>query len=207
MKKNRSKKWLILPLSAIVTFGITQLAYHFPSITEKIYSRFLYPIIARLISPLSNIFKFSIDDIFYVFLVFTFLILLILLIVRKISFAKAGKIILNILAATYILFYFLWGFNYFREDLNVRLKIEQHKPNTKAFLVHLKKLVENTNKSWVSFDEWNVEATDQNIYKSYKKLAPVLKIKYPSGKRKPKPITVSRFFCQGRNFGVLRPVF
>jgi hypothetical protein len=207
MKKTRSKKWLILPLSAIATFGITQLAYHFPSITEKIYSRFLYPLIARLISPISNIFKFSIDDIFYVFLVFIFLILLILLIIRKISFAKTGKIMLNILAATYILFYFLWGFNYFREDLNVRLKLDKHEPNTKAFLVQLKKLVENTNKSWVSFEKWNTEIVDEKIEKSYKTLAPVLKIKYPSGKREPKPITVSRFFAQAGISGYYGPFF
>lgn len=207
MKKNRSKKWLILPLSAIATFGITQLAYRFSSVTEKVYSRLLYPLIARLISPISNIFKFSIDDIFYVLLFFIFLVLLILLIIRKISFAKTGKIMLNILAVTYILFYFLWGFNYFREDLNVRLKLEKHEPNTKAFLAQLKKLVENTNKSWVSFDNWDINVADQNIEKSYKKLAPALKIKYPAGKRKPKSITISRFFAQAGISGYYGPFF
>ena len=207
MKKNRSKKWLILPLSAIVTFGITQLAYRFPAITEKVYSRFLYPIIARIVSPLSNIFSFSLDDSFYVILIFIFLILIILLLIRKISFARAGKIILNILAATYILFYLLWGFNYFREDLNTRLKLHKHEPNTKEFLVQLKKLVENTNKSWVSFENWSFESTDKNIEKSYKKLAPALKIKYPAGKRNPKPITVSSFFAQAGISGYYGPFF
>ncbi len=207
MKKTRSKKWLILPLAAIITYGITQLAYRFPSVTEKVYSQFLYPFIARIISPFSNILTFSIDDIFYVLLIFTFLLLLILLIARKISFAKAGKIMLNILAATYILFYFLWGFNYFREDLNTRLKLDKYEPNTKAFLAQLKKLVENTNKSWVSFDDWNVEAVDQSIEKSYKTLAPALKIKYPSGKREPKSITVSRFFAQAGISGYYGPFF
>ncbi len=207
MKKNRSKKWLILPLAAILTYGITLLAYRFPSATEKVYSQFLYPFIARIISPLSNIFAFSIDDTFYILLIFIFLILIILLIARKISFAKAGKIILNILATSYILFYFLWGFNYFREDLNVRLKLDKHDPNTKAFLSQLKKLVENTNKSWVSFEEWNVDVADQNIEKSYKKLAPALKISYPSGIRNPKSITVSRFFAQAGISGYYGPFF
>ncbi len=207
MKKNQSKKWLLLPLAAILTYGITQLAYRFPSVTEKVYSQFLYSFIARLISPFSNIFAFSIDDIFYVLLILTFLILLILLFAKKISFAKAGKIMLNILAVTYILFYILWGFNYFREDLNVRLKLDKHEPNTKAFIIQLKKLVENTNKSWVSFEDWNVDQSDEKIEKSYKKLAPVLKIKYPSGKRKPKSITVSRFFAQAGISGYYGPFF
>lgn len=207
MKKNQSKKWLILPLSAIVTFGITQLAYRFPSITEKVYSRFFYPFIARIISPFSNLFSFSIDDVFYVLLFAILLILILLLILGKISFAKAGKIILNILAATYILFYFLWGFNYFREDLNVRLKLDKHDPNTKAFLAQLSKLVENTNKSWVSFEDWDINVADQNIEKSYKKLAPALKISYPAGKRKPKSITISRFFAKAGISGYYGPFF
>ena len=207
MKKNRSKIWLILPLAAIITFGFTKLAYRFPSVTEKIYSQFIYPIIARIISPISNIFSFSLDDFFYVLLILTLLLLIILLSIRKIAFAKAGKIALNILSATYILFYFLWGFNYFRNDLNERLKLEKHEPNTKAFLVQLKKLVENTNKSWCSFEDWDVEKVDQNIENSYKKLAPVLKIKYPSGKRNPKSITVSRFFAQAGISGYYGPFF
>ncbi len=207
MKKNRSKKWFILPIAAIFTYGITVLAFRFPSVTEKVYSQFVYPFIARLVSPFSNIFPFSIDDTFYILLIVTFLILLVLLIIKKISFAKAGKIILNVLAATYILFYLLWGFNYFREDLNTRLNLEQHEANTKAFITQLKNIVENTNKSWVSFENWNVESVDQNIEESFRKLAPVLKIKYPSGKRKPKSITVSRFFAQAGISGYYGPFF
>jgi DNA-binding transcriptional MerR regulator len=207
MKKNRSKKWLFLPLAAIITFGITQLAYRFPSITEKVYSQLLYPFIARIISPISNIFSFSIDDFFYFLLILTFLLLIILLIARKISFVKTGKIVLNILAGTYILFYVLWGFNYFREDLYARLELDKHEPNTKAFLVQLKKIVENTNKSWCSFEKWDVETVDQSIEKSYKTLAPVLKIKYPSGKRNPKSITVSQFFAQAGISGYYGPFF
>lgn len=207
MKTNRSKKWLLLPLAAIITFGITQLAYRFPSITEKIYSQFLYPFIARIISPFSNIFTFSIDDFFYVMLIFTFLILIALLIIRKISFAKAGKIALNIVAGTYILFYVLWGFNYFREDLNMRLDLSKYEPNTKAFIAQLKKQVENTNKSWSSFEKWDVEKVDQYIEDSYKKLAPVLKIKFPSGIRNPKSITISHFFAQAGISGYYGPFF
>jgi hypothetical protein len=207
MKKNRSKKWLILPIGAMLTFGITQLAHNFPSATEMVYSQFLYPLIARSISPLSNIFAFSVDDTFYSLLILTVLILMILLVSRKISFAKAGKVILNMLSATYILFYLLWGFNYFREDLNTRLGLNKHEPHTKAFLAQLKKQVENTNKSWCSFEKWDIDAADKSIEKSYESLARALKIKYPSGKRDPKSITVSRFFAQAGISGYYGPFF
>jgi hypothetical protein len=207
MRKYLSKKWLILPVAAVITFGLTKLAYRFPGITEKWFSQNLYVIIARIISPVSNIIPVSLDDFFYFLLILTFLGLIILLIFRKITMAKTGKIVLNVLAATYILFYFLWGFNYFREDLYKRLKLTKHEPSTKAFVTQLKKLVENTNKSWCTFENWDKKQVDLNIEKSYKSLAPALKIKYPAGKRKAKQITISRFFAQAGISGYYGPFF
>ena len=207
MRKFSSKKWIILPVIALITFGFTQLAYRFPSITEKWYSQKLYSLIAKIISPVSGIIPFSLDDFFYILMILTFLILIVLLIFRKVSFAKAGKFVLNILAATYILFYVLWGFNYFREDLYQRLKLAKHEPSAKTFISQLTKLVEHTNKSWCTFEKWDKKQVDLNIEKSYKTLAPALKIKYPAGKRKAKPITVSRFFAQAGISGYYGPFF
>lgn len=207
MEKYRLKKWIILPLFAIITFGFTQLAYRVPAFTEKWYSQRLYSLIARVISPISSIIPFSIDDILYLLLIITFLILLFLLIFRKISMIKSLKIVINILAATYVLFYFLWGFNYFREDLYHRLKLTKHEPDTNSFIVQLKKQVENTNKSWCSFDNWDIQEVDANIEKSYKTIANALKIHYPAGKRKAKKITISRFFAQAGISGYYGPFF
>jgi len=207
MRKYKLKKWVVLPVIAVITFGLTQLAYRFPAVTEKLYSQNLYSLVAKIISPVSGIIPFSLDDFFYILLILTFLILIILLIFRKISMIKAGKFVLNVLAATYILFYFLWGFNYFREDLYKRLKLAKHEPDTKAFVTQLKKLADNTNKSWCSFENWDKKEVDLSIEKSYKTLAPALKIKYPAGKRKAKTITVSRFFAQAGISGYYGPFF
>lgn len=207
MRKLFSVKWIFIPAFALVTFGLTKLAYRFPAITERWYSQKLYSFVATIVSPISNLFPFSLGDLFYFILIFTFLILIILLISRKITPVKFGKLILNILAATYILFYALWGFNYFREDLYKRLKITRHKSDSKIFAVQLKRLVENTNKSWCTFENWDKKTVDQNIEKSYKTLAPALKINYPAGKRKAKSITVSRFFAQAGISGYYGPFF
>jgi hypothetical protein len=207
MRRYRLKKWVVLPVLALFTFGLTQLAYRFPAITEKWYSLKLYLFVAKIISPVSNIIPFSLDDFFYILLILTFLILIILLFFRKISWGKTVKITLNILAVTYILFYVLWGFNYFREDLYKRLKLAKHEPDTKAFVTQLKKLVENTNKSWCTFENWDKKEVDLNIEKSYKALAPALQINYPTGKRKAKSITVSRFFAQAGISGYYGPFF
>lgn len=207
MRKNRSTKWIILPIVALITFGLTQLAYRFPSVTEKLYSQKMYVAIAQIISPLSNIFPFSLDDIFYFLLILIFLLLIFLIIIRKISFAKTGKTVLNVLAATYILFYVLWGFNYFREDLNQRLNLTQHEPNTESFIEQLKIQIESTNQSWCSFENWNAEEIDTNIEISYKNLAHPLKINYPLGKRRAKKITISSFFAKAGISGYYGPFF
>lgn len=207
MRKLLSAKWIILPVLALITFGFTKLAYRFPGFTERWYSQKFYSVVASIISPVSNLFPVSLDDIFYLLLILAIIILIILLIIRKITLAKSAKLLLNILAVTYILFYFLWGFNYFRHDLYQRLKLAKHESNTKTFIVQLKKLVENTNKSWCSFEDWDKKTVDQNIEKSYKALAPALKINYPAGKRKAKPITISRFFAQAGISGYYGPFF
>ena len=207
MRKLFSIRWIFLPVLALLTFVLTKLAYRFPSITERWYSQKLYSVIASVISPVSNLFPFSLDDLFYFCLILLLIILFILLILRKIKLVTVGKFILNVIAATYVLFYVLWGFNYFREDLYKRLKINKHKSDSKIFTVQLKKLVESTNKSWCTFENWDKNIVDQEIEKSYKTLAPALKLNYPAGKRKAKSITVSRFFAQAGISGYYGPFF
>ena len=177
MQRMKPGKWLILPVTAIFVFGLTQLAYQFPAITERVYSRGIYPVIASVFSYFSMFFPFSLDDTFYALLVASLLVLIVLVVLRKIRFLTAGKILLNVLAAVFILFYVLWGFNYFRSDIYSRLGLKHRKADTKEFVTQLRKLVENTNKSWCSFDDWNPEKVDARIAASYKNLAPALRLK------------------------------
>jgi hypothetical protein len=207
LRRFRLKRWIILPVLALFTFLLTKLAYHFPAVTEKWYSQKFYPLLAKIISPVSSSIPVSLDDLLYILLIVAFLCLIFLLIFRKISLKLSGKIVLNVMAAAYILFYVLWGFNYFRNDLYQRLNLTKHVPDNKTFVKQLKKIVDETNKSWTSFENWDKKQVDLSIEKSYKTLAPALKINYPAGKRKAKPITVSRFFAQAGISGYYGPFF
>jgi len=207
MQKRTFKKWLILPATALLVFGITQVAHLFPSAIEFVYSRGIYVLIAASISRISALVPFSLDDFFYALLVLVLLAIIFLSIFRKISFSRAGKLVLNILASVYILFYTLWGFNYFRQEIHPRLGIINGKPESKLFVAKLRKLVDNTNKSWVSFDAWDKNKTALQIEASYKTLAPALKIKYPTGVRRAKNITAGHFFAQAGISGYYGPFF
>jgi hypothetical protein len=200
-------KWLVVPLIAVVTFGLTKIAAQNPQATESIYSQTIYPVFASSLSTFSTIFPFSLDDIFYLFLIAAILILIALLVLGKISFKKTGKIILNVLAVTYILFYLLWGFNYFRKDLNRRLNLAEQKPSIEKFVEQLEMLIENTNRSYCKFNNFDKKVIDSLIELSYKNLSPVLKFSYPTGKRNDKKITFSRFFASAGISGYYGPFF
>jgi hypothetical protein len=209
-KKSRYQfrfKWLVVPVFAVVTFGLTKIAVQNPQITEAVYSQNIYPFLASVFSSFSNIFPFSLDDIFYIFLIAGTFVLIALLGFRKISFKKTGKILLNVLAATYALFYLLWGFNYFREDLNRRLNLAEQKPDTDKFVQQLGMLIESTNRSYCTFDNFDKKTIDSLVELSYKNLAPALKINYPAGKRNDKKITFSHFFASAGISGYYGPFF
>ncbi len=206
-RKTASKNWIILPVLAILVFLLTRVAVHFHSLVEHWYSQKLYVVIARFFSAISSLFPFSLDDLFYIILILLLIILLILPFFRKISFGKALKTILNVLAGVYILFYILWGFNYSRPDLNARLGIPKQKPDTKLFSEKLQKLIDTTNVDYCTFNDFDKNRIDSLVEASYKKLAPVLKINYPQGKRRAKKITFSRFFAKAGISGYYGPFF
>ena len=205
--KNIRYNWAGLPIIACTVFGLTWLANRFPEITENWYAQNIYPVIAKIISAATSLISFSIDDIFYIILILTLISLVFLLISKKISLKTAGKIILNGVATVYILFYVLWGFNYFREDLNSRLQIFEQQPNNEAFIKELKNIIECTNNSYCTFERIDKRQVDLDIEESYKKLAPALKLKYPAGKRTDKKITFSSFFAMAGISGYYGPFF
>lgn len=207
LQKYRFPCWLLLPLVAVITFFLTEVASKHPAVVEKFYAGRIYPFIAKIISAWSSLFPFSLGDLFYIALIIFPFLLLFLVLNKKLSWKRLSKILLNSLAAVYIAFYFLWGFNYYRSDLNQRLEIAEQKPDTENFIRVFEKLVEQINSSQTDFEDITKEEIDSLVEVSYKKWAPVLKLQYPAGKRRPKEITLSRFFAQAGISGYYGPFF
>ncbi len=205
--KYRFPWWLILPLLAIVTFMLTETASKHPAVVEKFYTGRIYPITATVLSALSSLFPFSLGDLFYGVLVLFPFLLLFLALNKKLSWKRSGKILLNCLAAVYISFYFLWGFNYFRYNLNERLSIPEQKTDSEFFIQVFESLVEQANASRTDFELVDKTEMDALIEVSYQKLAPELQLHYPSGKRRAKQITLSRFFARAGISGYYGPFF
>lgn len=192
---------------AVITFFLTEVASKHPAVVEKFYAGRIYPFIAKIISAWSSLLPFSLGDVFYGALLILPFLLLFLALNKRLLWKRAGKILLNCLAVVYIAFYFLWGFNYYRSDLNQRLEIAEQKPGTENFIRIFEYLVEQINSSQTDFEDISKNEIDSLVEVSYKKWAPALKLNYPAGKRRPKEITLSRFFAQAGISGYYGPFF
>lgn len=205
--KYRFPHWLVLPVLALITFGLTEWLNRHPDWTERYYSQGIYPSIAGILSRLSSFFPFSLDDLLYIMLILFAFFLLIMALTNKIRWKRAGKLSLSTLALVYVLFYFLWGFNYFRQDLNVRLNLASSEPDSNDFYLIFEKILTQTNATWCSFETFHKQKADSLIENSYQKLAPLMDITYPSGTRRAKNITFSLLFAKAGISGYFGPFF
>jgi hypothetical protein len=192
---------------ALATFGITELFSRYPQVTETVYSRTLFPVFAFLLSFLSKWVSFSVDDAFYAMLAVFLITILLLTIFRKIKFGRFLLLLIQTLAVCYILFYWFWGFNYYRSGINDRLEIARSKPDTVQFVKVLENLIAQTNASYCTFDSISKPEISALVESSFKKNAPFLKLHYPQGTRIPKPITLSSFFAKAGIAGYYGPFF
>jgi len=68
-------------------------------------------------------------------------------------------------------------------------------------------LIAQTNASYCSFDSISKSEIASQVESSYQNHASFLKVKYPQGKRVPKPITLSKFFAKASIAGYYGPFF
>ncbi len=192
---------------ALVTFGLTELFNRFPKATETVYSQTLFPVFAFLLSFISKWVTFSVDDAFYGLLAIFLVTILLMTIFRKIKFGRFMLLLIQTLAVCYILFYWFWGFNYYRNGINDRLQIVRSKPDTVQFVKVLENLIAQTNDSYCTFESISKSEISALVESSYQKNASFLKLRYPSGTRIPKPITLSSFFAKAGIAGYYGPFF
>ena len=124
MKISRLKTKILLILLFPITLLIRELMYFNPTLTEKLYSRLLYPTIGKLLSNISGLLPISFAELLIYALIVAIAYILIRFIYRFIKsdykLQTALNTILNALCAlsiAYCLFLLLWGFNYYREPL------------------------------------------------------------------------------------------
>jgi hypothetical protein len=211
-KNDRSARfrilWLLIPFLALATFGLTEFLAVRPHLVEKYYSSGLYPLIAKILSPISGLAPFSFSDLFYAMLILTVPVVILLATIRRITYGKMWRTLLNLFAGVYLLFYWLWGFNYYRQSSGERLGIEKSKANPEEFMAVFLSLIEQANNYKVSEDAiGGMQQLDSLTEAAYAQHAGFLQIKYPMGLRRPKHITLAGFFAKAGISGYYGPFF
>lgn len=202
-----SVKWLMLPVAALLTYALTFVLAEYPHVTEAYYSTGLYPYVARLLSALSNPFPFSVSDLFYALLIVLLPVIFVLLLIRKIRLLQALFLTVNLSALVYILFYWLWGFNYFRQSAWDRLELSPSDPDAEEFFRVFGGLCEAAGSSRTVPPEVQWGKLDSLVESSFALYEEFLQLDYPMGKRRPKPITWKSFFSKAGISGYYGPFF
>lgn len=188
------------PLALLLQIVVLQVLSFFPGFVEKAYSNGIYPVIAAISRTVLGWIPFSIGDIGYFVLIF----LLIRWFVKK---RKTWKVawkdnllqLVGFFSVGYLLFNLLWGLNYHREKLAVKLGIEKAEtavdtiPYTnEELMVFTEKLIARINEQHrqitkddsakVVIDLTSDEVLEQNIrgYESVAKTYPFLEYNRPS---------------------------
>ena len=153
-RKKKSRIRIILLISvilAVLTFAARKLAVSRPDITEKYYSRGIFPVTSAIQTGIANIFPFSLYEIFILLIVLFFVYMLFRL-VRSIylkNFVKEAVrfVTLVLFAASlgWFLFNFLWNLNNFRVPLKDRLGLQVNKYSVSELSATYKALVLRAN--------------------------------------------------------------
>ena len=200
-------KNLIPFLIAAGTFLLVEKGSDHPALVEKYYSNGFYPVVASLFSWISNLFNFSLWDVFWTVVVLMALLAIGMLIARKI---KAGWLLLRTLqlaAILYSFFYFSWGFNYFREPIEKRLNWKRHIEKKDMFPAVLDSLVSAANACRTEIKISDYPAIENLVEESYRSNALRLGYRYPNGSRRPKTMLYTWFFAKSGVSGYFGPFF
>ncbi len=193
-------------LAGLIFLG-TRLAIRNSTVVESAYSERIYPVLAWSFSFLSHFIPFSLWDIFWVLVIIALTGALVLVIFRKIKFRWYILRSFQLLALLYSFFYISWGYNYFRPNIEKRLKWESPPANEKLFRSILDTLIAETNKNYISFTSADYPEINKLVEESYRRNAPELDISYPNGTRRPKAMIFSSFFAKVGVSGYFGPFF
>jgi hypothetical protein len=211
MNKPKSSGNIIMELLPFLLAGIIMVLIRIgtanPWLVEDYYSNSLYPFIAGVLSPVSSFVKYSLWDIFWISISLFALTGFALVLLRRLRPLKYFLRLAQLIALIYAMFYFLWGFNYFRPGLNERLGWGNELPGEAQFRVVLDSLVSATNRSYTEIELSDYGSMDIALEKSFDRCSDILSIKYPNGNRHPKTILISSYFAKSGVSGYFGPFF
>jgi hypothetical protein len=208
-KKGRSKifkeGWPFL--IAAMSFLIMRIAVKNPDLVEKYYSDNFYPHFAGFMSSISKIVPFSLWDIFWTLFIVAFPGCIVLVILKRVRLGIFLLRLAQILGLLYAYFYFSWGFNYFRPDIEERIGLEMKNIDEKRFRSMLDSVIIMVNENYATVKPGDYKDIDSLVEYSYSINSDILDIEYPNGHRRPKKMIFSNLISKFGISGYFGPFF
>jgi hypothetical protein len=210
LNRQRIRKLILILwpfIAALLVFISVRIAVGNSAFVEDYYSEGIYPHIAQWFSWFSNLFPFSLWDLFWMISILLTISGLFLVIIRKVKFVRYGLRVGQFLAILYCFFYIVWGFNYFRPVIEERLEWKRPETDEAVFRSILDTLIVNTNSEYISVSVSDFSEINRSVEESYRKNSNVLGINYPNGSRRTKTMIFSSFLAKSGVSGYFGPFF
>lgn len=193
----------ILPLMLILFIVLCR----FISALAEGYARHVYPICSMILSAVSSLVPFSLEEILVIGIV---LWLVIYPIIKKRK-RKTWKRILGreveLLVWVYIWFYLGWGLNYFRYNIYTRVRVAPVQYEEQAFLRFLSNYKDSLNQSYVADVQPNTNAMDREMKEFYRQVPSSFGLAMPKDFQTPKYFTFTPLYSGVGVLGSMGPFF
>jgi hypothetical protein len=139
------KRQNLLPFLLLIQIILIPFLGYFPEVVERWYSNGFYPFVSKLLRILFGYIPFSVGDVLYLLLI-AFGIKWVWTNRKSWKTHWKNKMlkIVSCFSLIYFAFHLLWGFNYYRQPLFEKMKIERDYSDA-DLLVFTKKLIAKTN--------------------------------------------------------------
>lgn len=193
----------ILPLMLILFIVLCRFI---PALAEG-YARHVYPIFSIILSAVSSLVPFSLEEI----LVIGIVLWLVVYPIIKRRKRKTWKRILGreveLLVWVYIWFYLGWGLNYFRYNIYTRVRVAPVQYEEQAFLRFLSNYKDSLNQSYVAVVQPNTNAMDREMKEFYRQVPSSFGLAMPKDFQTPKYFTFTPLYSGVGVLGSMGPFF
>lgn len=153
MRLKPTLKKLLWLLPGPVFYALFRLSFLWPSFTEAVYSRGVYPVIAQPLSLLTGLLPFSLGELLlYAFVLFV----AVFTALAAVSAVRARRgwwrplasrliVLLGVVSSLYAVFVGIWGFNYAREPLCASLGLDASPSTTGELSATCEALISRAN--------------------------------------------------------------
>ncbi len=202
-----SKRQFLLLLIRVGALFVMIFLFSLSTTLSEWYMHGVYPILAAILSFISNLFPFSLYDVFLIVAVLLLIKLIVFTIIRKTSFSKFLFSLIRFVTVIVAWFYFGWGIAYFRKDFYGRSDVAEMRFDPEIFRDFAVRFIDNANLYYVDCTYMDKNDIRSEIESSYHALHETLGVSYPNGKRRTKPMMFESIYSKMGVSGYFGPFF